>query len=141
MPRDVRKAIVASGLVHDLGKALIPQVVFKAPNFEATHRRALVVFLLMARLLPANGCLLRWRKRSLGDQRRLDGSGYPAGITDDINGWRSLQWLTLLRRCGEIARSPTGRSKFCHLLAHPHQFDRHWMRRYANISKVCRWGR
>ncbi len=52
MPREVRKAIVASGLVHDLGKALIPQVVFKAPSFEATHRRALSehVSLLLARL-------------------------------------------------------------------------------------------
>ena len=144
MPRDVRKAIVASGLVHDLGKALIPQVVFKAPNFEATHRQALSehVSLLMARLHTCQWLSATVAQAVIGGiNERLDGSGYPAGITgDDINELAKasavVDVVEAMRRDRPDRPARTAQQIYRHLLAHPHQFDRRWMRRYVEHFKV-----
>ncbi|HBN59731.1 MAG TPA: phosphohydrolase, partial [Halomonas sp.] len=60
-----------------------------APNFEATHRQALSehVSLLMARLHTCQWLSATVAQAVIGGiNERLDGSGYPAGITgDDIN--------------------------------------------------------
>ncbi|WP_189462943.1 HD domain-containing phosphohydrolase [Vreelandella hamiltonii] len=138
MPRDVRKAIVASGLVHDLGKALIPQVVFKAPNFEPNHRHVLSehVSLLLARL---NTC--QWLSATVaqavigGINERLDGSGYPDGLTgEDITELAKasavVDVVEAMRRDRPDRPARTAQQIYRHLLSHPHQFDARWIKRY-----------
>ncbi|PCF94005.1 HD domain-containing phosphohydrolase [Vreelandella nigrificans] len=144
MPRDVRKAIVASGLIHDLGKALVPQIVFKAPNFEATHRQAMSehVALLMDRL---QNC--QWLSTSIaqavigGVNERLDGSGYPGGLTgEDINELAKasavVDVVEAMRRDRVDRPARTAQQIYRHLLHHPHQFDPRWIKRYIEHFKT-----
>ncbi|WP_404464751.1 PilZ domain-containing protein [Vreelandella aquamarina] len=138
MPREVRKAIVASGLVHDLGKALIPQVVFKAPNFQATHRQALSehVSLLLARLHTCQWLSATVAQAVIGGiNERLDGSGYPEGLTgNDINELAKasavVDVVEAMRRDRPDRPGRTAQQIYRHLLAHPHQFDPRWIKRY-----------
>lgn len=144
MPRDVQKAIVASGLIHDLGKALVPQVVFKAPSFEATHRQAMSehVSLLMDRL---HNC--QWLSASVaqavigGVNERLDGSGYPGGLTgNDINELAKasavVDVVEAMRRDRADRPARTAQQIYRHLLRHPHQFDPRWIKRYIEHFKM-----
>ena len=144
MPRDVQKAVVASSLIHDLGKALIPQVVFKAPNFEATHRQAMQehVSLLMDRL---HSC--QWLSASVaqavigGINERLDGSGYPEGLSgNDINELAKASAIVdvveAMRRDRADRPAKTAQQIYRHLLRHPHQFDPHWIKRYIEHFKA-----
>ncbi|AVI61803.1 HD domain-containing phosphohydrolase [Halomonas sp. GFAJ-1] len=144
MPRDVQKAIVASGLIHDLGKALVPQVVFKAPSFEATHRQAMSehVSLLMDRL---HNC--QWLSASVakavigGINERLDGSGYPGGLSgNDINELAKASAIVdvveAMRRDRADRPARTAQQIYRHLLRHPHQFDPRWIKRYVEHFKT-----
>lgn len=89
LPRDTGKAIVASGLVHDLGKALLSPELLRAPLLDARQRRELHshVSLLKPHLADC-----RWLSDSVVRQvtqqvnERVDGSGYPAGLRDEELG-------------------------------------------------------
>ncbi|MGM0543560.1 MAG: HD domain-containing phosphohydrolase [Pseudomonadota bacterium] len=144
MPRDVRKAVVASGLVHDLGKALVPQVLFKATHFEATHRQALSehVPLVLERL---GNC--QWLSSSIasavigGINERMDGSGYPKGVTgESLNELAKasavVDAVEALRRDRSDRPGKTAQQVYRHLLSHPHQFDPHWIKRYIEHFKA-----
>ncbi|KPQ22309.1 HD domain-containing phosphohydrolase [Halomonas sp. HL-93] len=144
MPRDLRKAVVASGLVHDLGKALVPQVLFKAANFEATHRQALSehVPLLLERL---ESC--QWLSSSIasavvgGINERMDGSGYPNGVTgESLNELAKASAIVdvveALRRDRSDRPAKTAQQIYRHLLSHPHQFDPRWIKRYIEHFKA-----
>lgn len=144
MPRDVRKAAVASGLVHDLGKALVPQVLFKAAHFEAAHRQALSehVPLLLERL---DGC--QWLSANVasavigGINERMDGSGYPNGVTgESLNELAKASAIVdvveALRRDRSDRPAKTAQQIYRHLLTHPHQFDPHWIKRYVEHFKA-----
>ncbi|WP_249979015.1 HD domain-containing phosphohydrolase [Vreelandella olivaria] len=144
MPHDVRKAIVASGLIHDLGKALVPQVIFKAPDFEASHRQAMSehVTLLMSRL---QGC--QWLSATIvqavigGINERLDGSGYPAGLTgSDINELAKASAIVdvveAMRRDRVDRPARTIQQIYRHLLSHSHQLDPRWIKRYIEHFKA-----
>jgi c-di-GMP-binding flagellar brake protein YcgR len=143
MPRDLRKAIVASGLIHDLGKALVPQVLFKAPHFEASHREAISehVQLLLDRL---NNC--QWLSVSIaqavigGINERLDGSGYPGGVSgDELNELAKasavVDVIEAMRRDRADRPAKTAQQIYRHLLQRPHQFDMRWIKRYIEHFK------
>ncbi|MGP9673438.1 MULTISPECIES: HD domain-containing phosphohydrolase [unclassified Halomonas] len=138
MPREARKAIVASGLIHDLGKALVPQVVFRVPGFEAPHRQAMSehVSLLMGRLQHC-----QWLSTSVvqavigGINERLDGSGYPEGVSgSDINELAKasavVDVVEAMRRDRADRPAKTTQQIYRHLLQHSHQFDLRWVKRY-----------
>lgn len=89
LPRDTAKAIVASGLVHDLGKALLPAELLRAPLFDARQRRELQSHVT---LLKPHLADCRWLSETVVRQvtqqvnERVDGSGYPAGLRDEELG-------------------------------------------------------
>ncbi|MFC7368539.1 HD domain-containing phosphohydrolase [Vreelandella zhaodongensis] len=143
MPRDVRKAIVASGLVHDLGKALVPQILFKAPHFEATHRQAMSehVSLLLDRLQHCHWLSATVAQAVIGGiNERLDGSGYPEGLTgEDINELAKasavVDVVEAMRRDRVDRPAKTAQQIYRHLFSHPHQFDARWIKRYVEHFK------
>lgn len=143
MPRDVRKAIAASGLVHDLGKALVPQILFKAPHFEATHRQAMSehVSLLLDRLQHCQWLSATVAQAVIGGiNERLDGSGYPDGLTgQDINELAKasavVDVVEAMRRDRADRPAKTVQQIYRHLLSHPHQFDARWTKRYVEHFK------
>ena len=142
LPRDVRKALVASAMLHDLGKALLPpalrQALQRAASLSAEQREAMRehVALIEARL---DGC--RWLAPEIrtavvgGINERLDGSGYPAGRQGD-----QLEALARMAavvdvadamgrpRADRPARSPS--EIYRYLLGQPDAFDRQWVQRY-----------
>ncbi|MBL1270704.1 MAG: PilZ domain-containing protein [Halomonas sp.] len=143
MPRELRKAIVASGLIHDLGKALVPQVLFKAPHFEASHRKAISehVQLLLDRL---RSC--QWLSPGVvqavvgGINERMDGSGYPGGLSgSDLNELAKASAIVdvveAMRRDRADRSAKTVQQIYRHLLQHPHQFDMRWIKRYIEHFK------
>lgn len=144
MPQDVRKAIAASGMVHDLGKALVPQVLFQAATFEAPHRQTLQehVPLILARL---RGC--QWLSPSIaqavigGINERMDGSGYPQGVAGDelhelARAGAVVDVVEAMRRDRADRPARTVQQIYRHLLRHPHQFDPRWIKRYVAHFKT-----
>lgn len=140
LPGDVRKAIVASALVHDLGKALIPQIIYTAPQFEATHREALSehAALLLQRL---KSC--QWLSQNVaqtvikGINERLDGSGYPDRLSgEQINELSKacaiIDVVEAMRRDRPDRPAKTTQEIYRHLLRHPNQFDARWVKRYID---------
>lgn len=143
MPRELRKAIVASGLIHDLGKALVPQVLFKAPHFEASHREAISehVQLLLDRL---RSC--QWLSAGIvqavigGINERMDGSGYPGGLSGaDLNELAKASAIVdvveAMRRDRADRPAKTAQQIYRHLLQRPSQFDMRWIKRYIEHFK------
>lgn len=143
MPRELRKAIVASGLVHDLGKALVPQVLFKAPHFEASHREAISehVQLLLDRL---HSC--QWLSAGVaqavigGINERMDGSGYPrrvggADLSELAKASAIVDVVEAMRRDRPDRPAKTTQQIYRHLLQHPHHFDMRWIKRYIDHFK------
>ena len=143
MPHELRKAIVASGLIHDLGKALVPQVLFKAPHFEASHRKVVSehVQLLLDRL---HGC--QWLSVAIvqavigGINERMDGSGYPEGVggtelSELAKASAVVDVVEAMRRDRADRPAKTVQQIYRHLLQHPHQFDMRWIKRYIEHFK------
>lgn len=145
LPTNVCKALAAAGMVHDLGKALLPRALFEATHFDESHRRQLHshVDLIKQRL---DRC--RWLTPVAietvveGVNERLDGSGYPAG--------RSAAKLHELMRLAAVVDvvDAMGRDRpdragvpvdriYRHLLQSPRQFDPKWVKQY--ISHFGRW--
>ncbi|MBD3897733.1 PilZ domain-containing protein [Halomonas sp. ML-15] len=142
LPRDERKALVASALLHDLGKALLPpelrQALRRAPSLNDAQRHALRehVSLLEARL---GDC--RWLSRDIrnaviwGINERLDGSGYPAGRQgeqlEDVSRMAAVVDVADAMgrpRADRPARSPS--EIYRYLLGQPNVFDRQWVQHY-----------
>ncbi|CAM3983779.1 HD domain-containing phosphohydrolase [Vreelandella rituensis] len=144
IPGDVRKAIAASALVHDLGKALVPQVLFKSANFEAPHRQTLSehVPLLLDRLKNCTWLSGKIATAVIGGiNERMDGSGYPAGLIGDelhelARASAIVDVVEAMRRNRIDRPARTVQEIYRHLLRHPHQFDPRWMRRYVQHFKV-----
>ncbi|WP_346797068.1 PilZ domain-containing protein [Halomonas sp. Bachu 37] len=144
MPQDVRKAIAASALVHDLGKALVPQVLFRTSNFEATHRQALSehVPLLLDRLKSCTWLSSKIATAVIGGiNERMDGSGYPLGLTSDnihelARASAVVDVVEAMRRDRLDRPASTVQQIYRHLLRHPHHFDPRWIKRYVEHFKV-----
>ncbi|MBE0488990.1 MAG: PilZ domain-containing protein [Halomonas sp.] len=138
MPRGVRKALLACAMVHDLGKALLPEGLLDATALNETQRAELQthVALLEPRLAPC-----QWLAASVVDavvvriNERLDGSGYPARLT----GGR-LGELTRLASIVDVVEAmrrdrpdrPAWKISaiYRYLLGHPERFDQPWVKRY-----------
>lgn len=137
-PRELLKAIVATAMVHDLGKSLLDESLRESPAFDATQREQLSehVVLLRDRL---EGC--RWLApqviRSLVSEinERLDGSGYPNGLQGtDLSELSRM--ATVVDVVDAITRHRPDRAAWSledayrHLLGQPGMFDREWVQRY-----------
>lgn len=138
MPSALRKAIAAVALVHDLGKALLRPELLQAPTLSEDQYRQMQRHapLLIAQL---EGC--DWLPRSVvrdiveGSNERLDGSGYPRGLRD--NQLHQLARIAMIVDVADaMGRGRADRPAWTigsihrYLLAHPHQFDTHWVKRY-----------
>ncbi|MFY0989110.1 HD domain-containing phosphohydrolase [Halomonas sp. C05BenzN] len=138
MPRDARKAMVASAMVHDLGKALLPRALLEAPALETAQRAELHTHVALLR--PRLGHC-HWLASSVVEavveriNERLDGSGYPDGLRGE-----RLHELTRLAMVVDVVEAmrrdrpdrPAWRvaEVYRHLLSRPEQFDQRWVKRY-----------
>lgn len=138
IPRDLRKAMIASAMIHDLGKALLPPELLDATTLDSEWRATLQthVALLLER---TDRC--HWLSRGVrasvieNINERLDGSGYPnrlrgnqlhelaraAAIVDVVEAMRRDRPDRPAHPVDEIYR---------HLLSHPERFDQKWVKRY-----------
>lgn len=138
LPRDMGKAIVASGLVHDMGKALLPPELLRSPLLDARQRRELQshVALVQPRLAEC-----RWLSDSVVRQviqqvnERLDGSGYPAALRgDDLNELSRL--AAVVDAIDAMGRHRADREAmpidhiYRILDKETHRFDSRWLQRY-----------
>ncbi|MCL7929277.1 HD domain-containing phosphohydrolase [Halomonas llamarensis] len=142
--QDLRKAIAASAMVHDLGKALVPQVLFQAPKFEGVHRSAMSehVELILSRLHNCHWLSTRIAQAVIGGiNERMDGSGYPKGLSgrqlhDLAKASAIVDVVEAMRRDRADRPARTAQQIYRHLLRHPHQFDPSWMKRYIEHFKA-----
>ena len=138
MPRDVRKALVACAMVHDLGKALLPEEVLQAPELDDARRAELHTHVARLRSRLAH---CQWLAASVVDavvvriNERLDGSGYPEGVTGERLGELArlaavVDALDAMRR--DRADRPAWRvaDAYRQLLGRPETFDQRWVKRY-----------
>lgn len=137
---DVCKALAASGMVHDLGKALLP-----GPLRDATHLdpNQLRQFREHVPIVKERLAACHWLSPVAiqtvieGSNERLDGSGYPSG--------RSGDKLHALMRVAAIVdvTDAMGRDRpdrpalpihqiHRHLRQSPAQFDLRWVERYID---------
>ncbi|MYL24641.1 phosphohydrolase [Halomonas alkaliantarctica] len=144
IPHDLRKAITASAMVHDLGKALVPQVLFQAAKFEGTHRSAMSehVDLIMSRLNNCHWLSARIAQAVIGGiNERMDGSGYPKGLNGDqlhelAKASAIVDVVEAMRRDRADRPARTVQQIYRHLLKNPHQFDPRWIKRYVEHFKA-----
>ncbi|QIB64314.1 HD domain-containing phosphohydrolase [Kineobactrum salinum] len=138
MPREVQKALAASALVHDLGKALLPVELLQNPDRSADQERQYQAHVEL--ILPQlEAC--HWLSVTViqavveGANERLDGSGYPRQWQGD-----QLHELTRLAAVVKIADrlsrpGPAGPGMTVDrirdfLEQRPQQFDARWVTRY-----------
>lgn len=137
-PRELLKALAATGLVHDLGKALLPDSLRDSLAFDDEQRRQMAthVTLIQERL---RSC--RWLSPAvvksviLEANERIDGSGYPGGLEGE-----SLSALSRMAAVVDVIDA-MGRPRadraawstediYRHLLTHGRTFDSQWVQRY-----------
>ena len=138
MPQPVRKALVACALVHDLGKGLLPEALLGTRGIDAAGRAELQTH--VARLMPQLAAC-RWLMPSVveavvgGINERLDGSGYPAGLTGEQLG-ELARLAAVVDALEAMRRDRADRPAWCvadayrDLLGQPQRFDQRWVRRY-----------
>ena len=138
MPREIRKALLASAMVHDLGKSLLPDELREATSLQAPQYRELQshVGRVMDGLADCG-----WLSRAVmqavvaGANERLDGSGYPRGLKGE-----QLHELARLMAVVDVVDA-LGRERpdraawpidaiYKHLLGQSQQFDQRWVQRY-----------
>ncbi|MGL6215187.1 HD domain-containing phosphohydrolase [Billgrantia desiderata] len=139
VPRDVRKAVAASAMIHDLGKGLLPPgllaVESLGPDDHARIKQH--VDLLVQRM---GRC--QWLSEKIlqavvvSANERLDGSGYPAGVMSE--GLSELARMSAVVDVVDAMRRsradrPAWRidAVYRHLLKSPQQFDPRWVKRYV----------
>ncbi|GAA3540072.1 HD domain-containing phosphohydrolase [Zobellella aerophila] len=138
IPRELRKALAASAMVHDLGKILLPAELLHAvsPTTEQREQFKNHVALLLPRLVEC-----QWLSAAVvgsviqGANERLDGSGYPEGLAGDAVHELS-RLMAVVDMVDVMARASPERPAnsidaiYRHLLSHPEQFDQRWVQRY-----------
>lgn len=136
MPGHVLKAVAASALVHDLGKALLAAATegdgdAAQPAHDQDH-----VTLIMARLEPCHWLSVTVVQNVIRDiNERLDGSGYPGGRTGaDLHELARLAGIVdtvdALGRPGPCHAAQPVDAVHRHLLQALHQYDETWVARY-----------
>ena len=138
LPRDALKALAASAMVHDLGKALLPDELARATGLDDAQKMRLHghVALLRERL---SGC--HWLAPGVVEavvvriNERLDGSGYPQGLSGGELGELSrlasvVDVIEAMKRDRPDRPAWKISDIYRHLLSHPRQFDTRWVKRY-----------
>lgn len=139
LPQETVKAIVASALVHDLGKALLPAELSRAVRLDDGQRQAFGehVALLRERL---ESC--KWLAAPVIDavvgaiNERLDGSGYPHAASAERLG-ELVRMASVVDVVDAMARPRLDRPAlpinaiYRHLLGSSQQFDPLWSQRYV----------
>ncbi|MFG6158720.1 HD domain-containing phosphohydrolase [Halomonas sp. 1390] len=138
IPRELSKAMVASAMVHDLGKAQWPAELWQVRHPDEQQRCQMHghVEALMSRMGRCH-----WLSANILDSvahnvnERLDGSGYPRGLTGDrlhelARAAAVVDAVDGMRR--ERPDRPAWRTAaiYRHLLNHSEQFDSRWVKRY-----------
>ncbi|QFU00106.1 Flagellar brake protein YcgR [Halomonas sp. THAF5a] len=138
IPRELSKAMAASAMVHDLGKARWPAEYWELSHPDERQWRQMQghVEELMRRMgrchwLSAN--ILESVAHNVNE--RLDGSGYPRGLTGDrlhelARAAAVVDAVDAMRR--DRPDRPAWRidAVYRHLLTHPERFDQRWVKRY-----------
>jgi HD-GYP domain-containing protein (c-di-GMP phosphodiesterase class II) len=141
MPRDACKAVAACAMVHDFGKAFLPDSIRKAPELDQEQRAVMTTH--VAQLKP---CFERcqWLSNSvlksvvMEINERLDGSGYPLGLSGDQLGELSrvamvvdvidaMRWDRPDRPAWSLAEI------YAQLADEPGRFDQRWVKRYIKV--------
>nr|WP_298373747.1 HD domain-containing phosphohydrolase [uncultured Halomonas sp.] len=137
-PPKLLKAIIASAMVHDLGKALLPETLLESETFDSLQREQLAEHVPMMRE-RLQGC--RWLEPKavqsiVGEiNERLDGSGYPLKL--------SGAELSTLSRMAMVVDAIDAMSRprpdrqawpmeeiYRYLLVNDARFDSVWVQRY-----------
>jgi len=138
MPHELCKALAAAGLVHDLGKALLPRDLLEMKFLNASQYRWLQghVALILQRLETCGWLASSVVEAVVGDiNERLDGHGYPHGR--DAEALPELARLAAVVDVSDVmARVRPGRRPWSaediheHLLMRGDQYDRRWVERH-----------
>ncbi|MDN3524865.1 PilZ domain-containing protein [Halomonas sabkhae] len=137
-PHELCKAVVASAMLHDLGKALLPADLWElaTPSTEDKQRMREHVDILQPRMRHCH-----WLASAVHTSvvqrinERLDGNGYPQGLGGETLGELEraaavVDVVDAMRR--DRADRPAWRLQevISHLLTHSDAFDARWVRRY-----------
>ncbi|MGI0153076.1 HD domain-containing phosphohydrolase [Pseudidiomarina sp. WS423] len=139
VPRELRKAVAASAMVHDLGKGLLPQDIWRATTlstemYEEMHTH-------VDALLDKMGGV-KWLAPVVRDNviaqinERLDGSGYPLGLKADQLG-QLARMAAVVDSMDALQRSrpdrPAKPAAVAAKLMQPlvDQFDESWLKKYV----------
>lgn len=137
---DVLKAITASALIHDLGKALLPASLIASRGPLTVEQRELLSTHVVGIRERSVEC--RWLSSSIAEQvieqvnERLDGGGYPSGLEGEAVGdiGRLMAVVDVIDALTQ-PRADRGAwslvEAYRHVLSAPTQFDNTWAQRYV----------
>lgn len=145
IPRPLCKAVVGAALVHDLGKALLPEELVFAEKLDAAQYQQ-----LQSHVERLRACLsdCGWLAPAVVEavieciNERLDGSGYPNKLSgEQLAELARLAAVVdvadaLARPRADRAAWPMGRI-YRHLLDSPERFDGRWVKRYIERFGRC----
>ncbi|MDR5866918.1 PilZ domain-containing protein [Halomonas koreensis] len=134
VPRELRKALVACAMVHDLGKALLPDEAWQGDEVSAEGTSHIA-------LLEARMTHCQWLSPAVFASvvrrinERLDGSGYPEGRQGESLG--ELERAAAVVDAVDTLRRPLGERPawrlgaiYRYLLDRDQAFDARWVKRY-----------
>ncbi|MGC3872587.1 HD domain-containing phosphohydrolase [Halomonas sp. GXIMD04776] len=138
IPRKLLKAVVATAMVHDLGKALLPDSLLESTDFDQQQREQLAAHVPMIRE-RLRSC--RWIEPQvvqsiIGEiNERLDGSGYPRQLRSDELS--SLSRMAMVVDAIDAMSRPRPDRQtwsieeiYRHLLINDALYDSVWVQRY-----------
>lgn len=142
---DSQKAIAASALVHDLGKASLPGELLDSPEPLNDMQRARLPEHVAQVSERLSDC--RWLSAEIATQvveqvnERLDGSGYPRSLRGDEIGELG-RMLAVVDVIDALMRPRADREAWSlidayrHVLSSPESFDNVWAQRYVRLFGV-----